>query len=117
MKKLLVMLLAIAGISVASAQNNNSDKVTVTIDNAKTITLSKVGIKSMVSSLELLIPQEDLVTLTNYVAEVETKKVKTYEYEEMTLHFDLNKGIITFKGHGHIVKVNNMYQLIQYFNL
>ena len=117
MKKFFLMAIAILGIGVASAQTNYSDEVTVTLDNAKTITLSKVGIKSMAMSLELLLSRDDLVTLTHHVADIEGQKVKTYRYKGITLNFDLNRGVILIKGYGHTVEIKNMHQLIQYFNL
>ena len=110
MKKLLVMLLAIASIGVASAQTVNDD-VVVTISNnkfEKSINVPQSCVIAVARIIEDTLSEKDLATIYQHLGEVINSTEKTYYYDKMSLYFNNSKGLAIFKGHGYTIKLTNI---------
>lgn len=110
MKKVLVMLLAIASIGVASAQTVDTN-VNVKISSnkfEKTIDVPQCCIVVLAHLIEDSLPQEDVATIYRCLGEVITSPEKTYTFDNMSLYFNNSKGIVVFKGHGYTITMNNI---------
>ena len=110
MKKFLIMLLAIAGIGVASAQIANPDVVVKISNNKleKTINVPQSCVVVLARLIEDTLPQEDVAVIHQRLGEVITSPEKTYTFDNMSLYFNNSKGIVVFKGHGYTVTINNI---------
>ncbi len=110
MKKLLVMLLAIAGIGVASAQTATPD-VVVKISNKKfekTINVPQSCVTIVARLIEDTLPEKDVAFIYERLGEVINNPEKTYYYDNMSLYFNEPNGIVRFKGHGYTIELNNV---------
>lgn len=110
MKKILVILLAVASIGVASAQIVNTDVIVKISSNKfeKTINVPKSCISVLALLIEDSLPQEDVATIHRCLGEVITSTEKTYTFDNMSLYFNNSKGIVVFKGHGYTITMNNI---------
>lgn len=110
MKKILVILLAVASIGAASAQIVNTDVIVKISSNKfeKTINVPKSCISVLALLIEDSLPQEDVATIHRCLGEVITSTEKTYTFDNMSLYFNNSKGIVVFKGHGYTITMNNI---------
>lgn len=110
MKKLLVMLLAIAGIGVASAQTANPDVVVKISKNkfVKTINVPQSCVPIVARLIEDTLPEKDVATIHRHLGEVINSPEKTYRYDNMSLYFNNSKGLVVFKANGYTIEINNI---------
>ena len=91
MKKVLVMLLAIASIGVASAQTTNTDDVSVKISKGKfekTINVPQSCIIAAARLIEDTLSEQDVATIHRCLGEVITNSEKTFYYDNISLYFN-----------------------------
>ena len=111
MKKVLVMLLAIASIGVASAQTTNTDDVSVKISKGKfekTINVPQSCIMVAARLIEDTLSEQDVATIHRCLGEVITNSEKTFYYDNISLYFNEPKGIVIIKGNGYTIEMNNI---------
>lgn len=110
MKKILVMLLAIAGFGVASAQTVDSDVVVTISKNKfeKTIKVPQSCVYVVARAIEDALPEKDVAFIHDKLGEVINSTEKTYRYDNMSLYFNTSKSLVIFKGHGYTIKLNNI---------
>jgi hypothetical protein len=110
MKKFLVMLLAIAGIGVASAQTVNADVVVKISNNKfeKRINVPQSCVTIVARLIEDTLPEKDVALIHECLGEVINTAEKTFYFDNMSLYFNNSKGVVIFKGHGYTIELNNI---------